>query len=326
MSLQLGFIIQYNSFWVNGQTMKNLFEELKYICNELKNENEIILMKRYGSNAKRYTAIIILIAIVAIPIVIVSSIWPRILDIIKPKNESRSSIWMQVMTQQFIDQEKYCYLYLFHMNTAFFIGSIATIATGTMLIACFTYACAMFKIASLRIEQAMMANNLQNKFENVIIIYKGIIYAVDVHRKAMEFCKYLISNFEGSFFFLIAIGVLNLSLNLCRIYQIVSGEMNKEQFLVHLISTAITVLYMFIANYIGQEIMDHNNNIFTTAYNVRWYKAPLHAQKLILFLLQMGNKAFGLNVGGLFVASINCFASLVSASISYFTVLYSIQQ
>ncbi|XP_011860670.1 PREDICTED: uncharacterized protein LOC105557890 isoform X1 [Vollenhovia emeryi] len=242
MSLQLGFIIQYNSFWVNGQTMKNLFEELKYICNELKNENEIILMKRYGSNAKRYTAIIILIAIVAIPIVIVSSIWPRILDIIKPKNESRSSIWMQVMTQQFIDQEKYCYLYLFHMNTAFFIGSIATIATGTMLIACFTYACAMFKIASLRIEQAMMANNLQNKFENVIIIYKGIIYAVDVHRKAMEFCKYLISNFEGSFFFLIAIGVLNLSLNLCRIVFHINISMRDQFFNIILTSNTTQVL------------------------------------------------------------------------------------
>lgn len=39
---------------------------------------------------------------------------------------------------------------------------------------------------SYRIERAMTINNLQNEFENEMVIYKGIIYAVDVHRKAME--------------------------------------------------------------------------------------------------------------------------------------------
>ncbi|EGI64315.1 hypothetical protein G5I_07301 [Acromyrmex echinatior] len=67
---------------------------------------------------------------------------------------------------------------------------------------------------------------------------------------------------------------------------------------------------MFLANYAGQEITDHNDHIFFTAYNVRWYIAPIHIQKMILFLLQIGNKAFGMQIGGLFVASINCFASV----------------
>lgn len=45
-------------------------------------------------------------------------------------------------------------------------------------------------------------------------------------------------------------------------------------------------------------------------YNVPWYQAPLHIQKLILFLLQRGNKAFTLNIGGLFTLSLECFASV----------------
>jgi len=36
----------------------------------------------------------------------------------------------------------------------------------------------------------MTINNLQNKFENNIMTYKEIIYAVDVHRKAMKLSIY----------------------------------------------------------------------------------------------------------------------------------------
>lgn len=38
--------------------MKNLLEQLQNICNEFKDENEIIIMKKYGNMAQRYTAII----------------------------------------------------------------------------------------------------------------------------------------------------------------------------------------------------------------------------------------------------------------------------
>jgi len=45
-------------------------------------------------------------------------------------------------------------------------------------------------------------------------------------------------------------------------------------------------------------------------YNVQWYVAPLHIQRIILFLLQRGAKNFTLSVGGLFIASLECFASV----------------
>ncbi|XP_018052075.1 PREDICTED: uncharacterized protein LOC108689700 [Atta colombica] len=81
---------------------------------------------------------------------------------------------------------------------------------------------------------------------------------------------------------------------------------------------------MFLSNYIGQNITDYNNYVFSTAYNVQWYRAPLHIQRMIMFLLQREAKEFTLNVGGVFNASMECFAMLVKTSISYFTVIYSI--
>ncbi|XP_018374336.1 PREDICTED: uncharacterized protein LOC108768423 [Trachymyrmex cornetzi] len=82
---------------------------------------------------------------------------------------------------------------------------------------------------------------------------------------------------------------------------------------------------MFICNLMGQQIIDHNNYIFVTAYKVQWYVTPLPTQKLILILLQRGSKSFGLRIGKLFVASLESFSMLMKASVSYFTVMYSMR-
>ncbi|XP_024887910.1 uncharacterized protein LOC112464883 isoform X2 [Temnothorax curvispinosus] len=139
----------------------------------------------------------------------------------------------------------------------------------------------------------------------------------------MEFTDFLISNFEGSFFFLIAIGVTCLSLNLFRLASY-SDEIDK--LLIPFIIINILYVYLFLANHTAQEITDHNEYLFATVYNVQWYTAPLHIQKIILFLLQKGTKPFYINLGGIFVASLESAAMLMSTSISYFTVLYSTRE
>ncbi|XP_039311579.1 uncharacterized protein LOC120359135 [Solenopsis invicta] len=87
----------------------------------------------------------------------------------------------------------------------------------------------------------------------------------------------------------------------------------------------MSILHMFIANYIGQSIIDHNNHVYIAAYNVQWYRTPLRIQKMVLFLLQRGTLHYSLNIGGLFDASMEGFATLIKASVSYFTLMNSIQ-
>ncbi|XP_025155308.1 uncharacterized protein LOC105189243 isoform X2 [Harpegnathos saltator] len=263
------FVIKYSSFWIKTQTVKWTLEQLQHMCNELKDENEIAIIERYGYYAK-------------------------------------------------------CSTFRF---TSLCIGMIVLVATGTMLIASFKHACGMFKIASYRIERAISITMVMNiNLVDKITIYKSLIHAIDIHRKTMQFSTDLMSNFEITFLFLIVFTVLSLSLNLYQIFQIISYGADAKELLYHVSYVVITLIYMFMANYVGQEITDHNNHVFFTVYNIRWYIAPLHVQKLILFLLQRGGKTFGLTVGKLFISSLDCFATLTNASMSYFTLIYSIRQ
>jgi len=56
------------------------------------------------------------------------------------------------------------------------------------------------------------------------------------------------------------------------------------------------------------QVLIHHYYYYIYRYQIQWYIIPINIQKLILILLQRGNKTFGLNIGGLFIASIQCFA------------------
>ncbi|XP_018300285.1 odorant receptor 49b-like [Mycetomoellerius zeteki] len=127
------------------------------------------------------------------------------------------------------------------------------------------------------------------------------------------------------FLSLTGVFIISLCFSFLRIFQIVSsGEAIREAFL-PVIFIFANIMYLFICNFFGQSIIDHNSQVFITAYSVQWYVAPLHIQRMILFLLLKGAKDFTIIVGGILVSSIECFATLIKASVSYFTVIYSTQ-
>ncbi|KAF3054227.1 Odorant receptor 305 [Nylanderia fulva] len=323
------FMIKYYMFYVNINGMKDLLERLLHVCNELKDENEIAIINKYGCYGVRYT-ISLLVAFCSISLVIFALFWPDVLNIILSINESRSH-HLIIMTEYFIDQQKYFYFIFLHTIAALIIGATAMVAIGTMFITYLQLVCGMFKIASYRIKRAMSNNILQNMNQlKYIFIYKGLICAVNIHRQAMNLSTVLMFNIETMMLCLTISAVLSVSFNLFRVnlselFQVMSFKENVEELLLPFLFTCSPILYMFLANYNGQIVTNYNEHIFITVYNVKWYIAPLCIQKMVLFLLQRSSKNFNLNVGGLFNGSLENFATLIKASVSYFTVIYSTQ-
>ncbi|KAL6425035.1 hypothetical protein ACFW04_009379 [Cataglyphis niger] len=196
---------------------------------------------------------------------------------------------------------------------------MAMTATGTTLITYLQHTCAMFSIACYRVERAIGILQ-KGGWKSEQKSYEEMIRAVNIHREAMKLSNFIISSIEGSFFFLIAAGMVCLS---CNLLLIASLTNNIGQRLLSLTIVIVLYMYLFLSNYTAQNITDHNEYVFATIYNVRWYIAPIRIQKMILFLLQRGTVDFNIILGGIFVASMQSAASLASTSISYFTVLYS---
>ncbi|KAL0101182.1 hypothetical protein PUN28_018795 [Cardiocondyla obscurior] len=53
------YVIEYNSFRINRQIIKWSLDQLQHICDELKDEKEIDIMKKCGDDTRRYTILLI---------------------------------------------------------------------------------------------------------------------------------------------------------------------------------------------------------------------------------------------------------------------------
>ncbi|XP_077264109.1 uncharacterized protein LOC143898470 isoform X2 [Temnothorax americanus] len=313
------FIIIYLAYRVNIETVKELLIQLQHVCNELRDKNEIVIIEKYGYIAKCYTVALTVAGICCESLNFIQ-FWTLSDDDLST-NATRLHC-MQFVTEYFVDQEKYFFLILLHINIALSIGGTAMIATGTMSIAFFKFFCGMFKISSYRIERAVKINILQNiTLKNKTLRSEDLISAVDIHRQAIQLSKQIMSKFEIMFFCLAHVFVIALCFNFV---QIVLTKQAATKIILPMLCASINILYLFISNYLGQNLTDYNNYVFDTVYRVEWYVTPLHIQRIILFLLLKGAKNYTLKIG-LFTPSLKCFATLVKASVSYFTVVLSTQ-
>ncbi|RLU22055.1 hypothetical protein DMN91_006435 [Ooceraea biroi] len=315
--------IHYTSFRFNIKTLKDLLEQLHYACSKLKDKKEIAIIQEYGRTAKRYTAGFVVLAFSAESALWTIQIAIPYLDDVTPINGCRLHR-LYIAVEYFIDQEKYYYVILIHMNVALFIGTLTVIATGTLMLMFFQHACGMFKIACYRIEHAIEINALTNiSFNSEPSISKKIVYAVDIHREAMKITDHLMNSFDPTYFCLTVLAVITMSLNLFQISEAIILEGNIGEAIMPTISVVGLFIYTFLGCAFGQHITDYNNEVYAAAYNIRWYLCPQHVQRLIVLMLQRKAKQFHLTCGGLFIASYECFAMVAKATMSYFTLMHS---
>ncbi|XP_026826050.1 uncharacterized protein LOC105286093 isoform X2 [Ooceraea biroi] len=322
------FLIKFISFRINADTIRYLLEKFQYICDEITDEDEIAIIKEYGYEAKRFTLIV---SVYGVSNAITSSVLPvvpRILRTFTSINVSDEHFMIHITREYFVDQEKYFYYILLHLGASFLIGTIVIVGTGSLLFGCMKYMCGLFRIASYRIDQTMETPMFQSAgLSKDCVTYKNIERAIDIHRKAIELCDIIRSNIVGTFFLLMLISVLCLSLNFYGLHQVIMLKSVIKEY-IPLVSNIIgTLVYVFINSYVGQEITDHHNHMFISVYNAKWYRTPLYIQRIILLLLQKGTGNYYVVFGGIFVLSMENAATvkLLSTSISYFTVLSSVQ-
>ncbi|XP_026831075.1 uncharacterized protein LOC105280176 isoform X2 [Ooceraea biroi] len=288
ISFLLMCTVHHISFGINACSVKCFVERLQHVCNDIKDENEIAIIEKYGNSAEYITIIITLFAVCCVIIITVLPFLPWILGTFLLANESRPFHNMLIVTEYFVDKEKHFYLIILHTYASIYIGVTAMVGAGMMLASYLKHICGLFSIARLS--------------------------------------EFFMSNFNGTYICLIVIAVICLCLNLYEVFQTTLLRGNVEEILLHLIFASAIVLYTFVANYTGEEIMHHYNDMFSMAYSVQWYTAPIRIQRLILFLLQRSCKVYRLKIAGIFITSLEGFASLSTASLSYFTVIYSTRE
>ncbi|XP_025988025.2 uncharacterized protein LOC113003306 [Solenopsis invicta] len=308
-------------------TTQDLIERVRINWNELNNARELEIIKKYSAFGKLITLVSTwVINLSVFGVIIMTVLVNYVLKVPTSANESRQREFPAEI-ECFVDHQKYFAPLLVYM---FFVvwSSLTVLAASETLFMSYTqHACGLFEIVNCRIEQSLnrgTPQNLTSVAEKNSIICQGIISAIDIHKKAIEFVEMLKDNFKWVFFTALPLTVLSLSINLYRLSRQVTSDEHHETITTLLFATG-QFGYLFFCNYLGQEVIDHSGDIFHKTYNIQWYMAPLKAQKLLLLVMQRSMQYCTITIGGLFIPSLEGFASLSSMSLSYFMVIYSIQ-
>ncbi|XP_050461870.1 uncharacterized protein LOC126856908 [Cataglyphis hispanica] len=305
------------------EIVKDLMKNVISDWNLLKTEVELEIIKKYSDFGRLYTIFFALAAYSALFVYILIQFTPDFLDIVAPRNESRLHN-IQLTAEYFADQQEYYLPILLHINIIALIGFTTMISTESLFAAYIQHAIGMFEIASYRIEHAfdeILSLNISQK--NCSYCTK-IISAINIHNRAIKFTECLRSGFATSYFFLVCLGIISLTVNLVRLFLITQYLDDVEECIIAALFVFGHIYYIFLGNYTGQRLIDHSTDVFRRTYVSQWYVAPPHAQKLLLFMMQQSIKGSTMSVGGLFVPSLEGFATITSMSISYFTVIRSV--
>ncbi|KAL0126421.1 hypothetical protein PUN28_005057 [Cardiocondyla obscurior] len=325
---------KYCLFIIQANNLKRLLDQIQDDWNSLKDKFEIKIIKKYACNARLFSIVVMIYCYFGLLSCGIVQFLPIILDVLLPLNDSRPH-YLLVATEYFVSQEKYFHLMLLHEALAYIIGTTALCGTSAIIMTCILHACALFKIASCRIENAIKKSTLMIPSpKREYFIYRKVVHAVIMHQKASKFVELLTSSFGTLFSILIILGVSSLTFNLFQFLQLITLTKNTGQASMVAILILLHLNYMFVANYGGQELLNHGLKMFKTTYNGLWYAVPLRTQKLLLFIMQKETLNIGLTCGGIFVISLEGFATiltlffffqLANAAVSYFTLIYSVK-
>ncbi|RLU17315.1 hypothetical protein DMN91_009548 [Ooceraea biroi] len=315
--------IKYCIFIIQAENVKLLLEQIRDDWNLLNGKLEIDIIKQYASSVKLVSMVAIVFCHFDTLCYITVELLPLILDVISPLNKSRS-LKLIANTEYFVNREKYIWVMLLHEITATYIRVITICCTSITMMMYILHACALFKVASYRMKNALGEDVLRipNSVKEYLL-YQRIAHVVIIHRRAIAYIELSISSFTVTFTILILIGVSSLSFNLFHLFQIITVNTDFAELYAVLVSIVAHFGYMFIINYGGEIVQYHGIQIFDATYNGLWYASPFRIQKLVLFVMQRAIAKITLTCGNIFVASLEGFVTLASSAISYFTVIYS---
>ncbi|XP_071560786.1 odorant receptor 4-like [Temnothorax nylanderi] len=320
-------LVKLYTCYFNRCKMKILIDQLFVDWNELETPEEYEIMKRYAMNGRRYSLGYSLYCYFAVYVFMSVSLIPQVLDIVLPLNESRP-ILSTYPGYYFVDERKYFFYIFSHAIMAWEIAMTGIVTHDCMLLTYIEHVCSIFALVGFRFERLMYSCKRNNN-DTVNISHshasdtyrKRIAFSVYTHRKALKFAQLIEDTFSLTLAIQIALNTIMISITLLQITQQDAGILEVIRYAMYVVGQLI---HLFCLSFEGQKLIDHSLQTRDKIYNSLWYETPTKSQRLLLFVMQKSLQPIFLSAGKIYIFSMENFTMIVQTSMSYFTVLSSL--
>ncbi|KAI4495029.1 hypothetical protein M0804_001230 [Polistes exclamans] len=278
--------------------LKCLIIQIQRNWHLLIDEKELEIMEKYTQQGKKFTFVCLGFLFIC--------------DIVVPLNGTHR-LESPFVAEYFIDEEVYFYPILLHMYTIFLVGLVVVIATETFYTICMQHACGLFHIVGYRFERIYNQSTLSSitLTEMNLNIDDWVLRAIQSHQNAIAFVDHMNSCFATSYFWLLILGVLSLTMNCTDILQASNPNQNYNLMnaSVRIINAFVRIVniicYFFGILYCGQKLIDHSTSISEKVYGIPWFlgSSTSKIQATMIIVLQRSFKESTLLAGGLYPMS-----------------------
>ncbi|KAF7418413.1 hypothetical protein HZH68_001066 [Vespula germanica] len=304
----------------NMRKIKKLFDMIKFDWGELKNPEEMAIIKKYATKSKNYTIILTVIFIGFFFIFIVIYLLPHLLNVVVPLNQPRKSKSFPIETFFKIEDSIYGLVLLFFIIAS--LGVIALAAYGSFLLF-IQHACGMLSLTGFILEHVFIDSEqcIYNNNENEMI-YKSIIRSIRFHIRTLKFIDFIKDISEECYTIQISLVLILIASDYLKFMQIKKEiSENIDDAIICIIHIIGIMFSLFINCHAGQQIIDHSNYVFHKAKVIPWYLVSKKIQKSAIIILMRSQKSCYLEVGRTFISSYEFFVLVLKTSMSYATIL-----
>ncbi|XP_032686524.1 odorant receptor 49a-like [Odontomachus brunneus] len=88
---------------------------------------------------------------------------------------------------------------------------------------------------------------------------------------------------------------------------------------------SVCLIGTFFENWQGQKVIDSNEKLYHSIYNMKWYEMSCATKKLVILIMLRSLRPTQITAGKIIVMSYENFSAVIRMSSSYFMLLRSVQ-
>ncbi|XP_019885084.1 odorant receptor 13a-like [Camponotus floridanus] len=316
-------LVKLYTCYFNRCKIKMLIDRLFVDWDELETPEEYEIMKRYAENSRRYSLGYSLYCFSSVCLFMCISLIPQLLDVVLPLNESRP-ILSTYPGYYFVDEKKYFFYIFSHAIVAWEIAMAGIVTHDCMLLTYIEHVCSIFAIVGFRFEQLTYRHTDSTSIlhPQLTDTCKRIAFSVQTHRKALKFAELIEDTFSLTLAIQLALNTVMISITLLQITQQKGDFLEAIRYIFYVFGQLI---HLFCLSFEGQKLIDHSLQIRDKIYNSFWYKTSAKSQKMLLFVIRKSFQPMFLSAGKIYIFSMESFTTVVQTSMSYFTILASLE-
>ncbi|XP_044598609.1 odorant receptor 4-like isoform X1 [Cotesia glomerata] len=316
-------LVKYYNYTFNYRSIRRLFSLIERDGEALKNEEDKQIMERWLARVRKITTAYTAAMFPILGLFLASPAIPKVLDFIKPLNETRALIYLYE-TEYFVDQDEYYVPILIHtyMTVPLSVGSI--VFFDNMLGTFIHHACAMLEILSNYLQRIHLDSKIKRIDDPVRLdrIRKNIIRCVHMHQNSLEFTTELESSINIAW--LIVLGFNLLILTVTGMTTVIKIDQPDEAIKFSAFTMG-ALFHLFYNSFQGQILITQSEKIFYSIYTSQWYTLPCYHQRLLSTMIVRSHSPAVITAGKLYILSMDTFSIVLKNAMSFFTLLSSVR-